>query len=199
MGFVNSMSQAGTAGGLGSYPSTGIPTIFYGTSNNYQYYNVAVKYSNTIIGTTSNGGLNSGATMYIEPTLRFLPNSSNNPGGNVYYTIQYRTNPGASWVQATYYQYQPGGGSLVQNSGTIGTANYLNGSYISGGATDFKTKFWFNVAGEYRVLTSFVQGQICSTSDSDKISFFPDFGDGTYTNQCSLGPIIKNGKINKNK
>ena len=187
--FVNSLSQTGAAGGLGSYPSTGIPTIFYGTSNNYQYYNVAVKYSNTIVGTTSNGGLNSGATMYIEPTLRFLPNSSNNPGGNVYYTIQHRTSSGASWVPAVYYQYQPGGGSLVQSSGTIGTANYLNGSYISGGATDYKTKYWFNVAGEYRVLTSYVQGQICSTSDSDKIKFFPDFGDGTYTNQCNLGPL----------
>ena len=37
--FVNSATQTGSAGGLGSYPSTGISGIFYGTSNNYQYYN----------------------------------------------------------------------------------------------------------------------------------------------------------------
>jgi len=127
--------------------------------------------------------------MYIEPTLRFLANNSNNPSGNVYYTIQYRPNAQTSWTQAIYYKIQQNGGSIVTTTGTVGTANYLTGSYISGGATDFKTKFWFNAAGEYRVLTSYVQGSICSSSDSNKISFFPDFGDGTYSNQCSLGPL----------
>ena len=197
--FVNSSltSPVSNSAGFGSYPSTGIPTIFYGTSNNYTYYNVAVKYSSVIIGSTSNGGLNSGATMFIEPTLRFTPApGSNNPGGNVYYTIEYRPNTGTNWSPATYYQYQPGGGSLVQSSGSIGTANFLNGSYISGAATDYKTRYWFNVPGEYRVLTSYVQGAICNTSDSNKIRFFPAFGDGVYdpsitgvANNCNLGPL----------
>ena len=187
--FVNSSSQTGSAGGFGAYPQTGIPGIIYGTSNNYTYYNVAVKYSNTIVGSTSNGGLNSGASIFIEPTLRFTPNTSNNPNGNVYYTIQYRATSGASWSQAVYYQFSNNGGATVVGTGTMGVANYLNGEYLGGGATDYKTKFWFNVPGEYRVLTSYVQGAICSTSDSDKVRFFPDFGDGNYTGQCSLGPL----------
>ena len=187
--FVNSSSQAGNAGGFNNYPQTGIPGIIYGTSNNYTYYNVAAKYSNTIIGSTSSGGLNSGASIFIEPTLRFTPNTSNNPNGNVYYTIQYRATSGASWSPAVYYQFSNNGGATVVGAGTMGVANYLNGEYLGGGATDYKTKFWFNVAGEYRVLTSYVQGAICSTSDSDKVRFFPDFGDGNYTGQCSLGPL----------
>ena len=187
--FVNSLSQTGNAGGFNNYPQTGISGIIYGTSNNYTYYNVAAKYSNTIIGSTSSGGLNSGASIFIEPTLRFTPNTSNNPNGNVYYTIQYRATSGASWSQAVYYQFSNNGGATVVGTGTMGVANYLNGEYLGGGATDYKTKFWFNVAGEYRVLTSYVQGAICSTSDSDKVRFFPDFGDGNYTGQCSLGPL----------
>ena len=186
--FVNSASQTGVTGGLGSYPSTGISTISYGTSNNYQYYNVATKYSGTIIGSTTNGGLNSGASLYITPTLRFTQ-APNNPSANVYYTIQYRANAQSSWQQAVYYKIQQNSGSIVTTSGTIGTANYLTGSYVSGGATDFKTKYWFNVAGEYRVLSSYVQGALCSTGSSSTVTFFPDFGDGVYTNQCSLGPL----------
>ena len=188
--FVNSLSQTGNAGGFGGYPQTGIPTIIYGTSNKFTYYNVASKYSNTIIGSTSSGGLNSGASLFIEPTLRFLPNTSNNPNGNVYYTIQYRATQGASWSQAVYYQFSNNGGAITVGTGTMGVANYLNGSYFgAAGAVDYKTKFWFNVPGEYRVLTSFVQGQICSTSDADKVRFFPDFGDGNYSGQCALGPL----------
>tara|TARA_R110002110_G_scaffold127135_1_gene305902 strand:- start:307 stop:1386 length:1080 start_codon:yes stop_codon:yes gene_type:complete len=188
--FVNSLSQTGNAGGFGGYPSTGISGIIYGTSNNYTYYNVAAKYSNTIIGSTSNGGLNSGASIFIEPTLRFTPNTSNNPNGNVYYTIQHRATSGASWSQAVYYQFSNNGGATVVGTGTMGVANYLNGSYFgAAGAVDYKTKFWFDVPGEYRVLTSYVQGAICSTSDSDKVIFFPDFGDGSYSGQCALGPL----------
>jgi len=184
--FVNSISQTGTSGGLGTYPQTGIPGIIYGTSNNYTYYNVAVAYTPT----TSNGGLNSGAVLYITPTLRFT-----NPGGvtsnsaNVYYTIQYRSSSGSSWTQAVYFKKQIGTGSIVTATATIGTANYVSGQYLSGGATDYKTKYWFNVTGEYRVLTSYVQGPICSTSAASTVTFFPDFGDGEYNNQCSLGPL----------
>jgi len=34
-----------------------------------------------------------------------------------------------------------------------------------------------------------VQGALCSTGSSSTVTFFPDFGDGVYTNQCSLGPL----------
>jgi len=195
--FVNSLSETGNSGGFSAtYPSTGIPTIFYGTSNLYTYYNVAAKYSSQIIGSTSNGGLNSGASLFIEPTLRFTPNTSNNPNGNVYYTIQHRPTSGASWSQAVYYQFSNNGATPTVGTGTVGTANFLTGSYFgSSAAVDYKTRYWFNVPGEYRVLTSYVQGQICSTSDSNKVRFFPEFGDGVYdpsitgvANNCSLGP-----------
>ncbi len=186
--FVNSALETGVSGGLGTYPSTGIPNIFYGTSNNYTYYNVANKYSGSIIGNTTNGGLNSGASLYITPTLRFTQ-APNNPNANVYYTIQHRANAQSSWQQAVYYKIQQNNGSIVTTTGTVGTANYLTGSYISGAATDFKTKYWFDVAGEYRVLSSYLQGALCSTGSSSTVTFFPDFGDGVYTNQCSLGPL----------
>ena len=126
--------------------------------------------------------------MYITPTLRFT-SAPNNPNANVYYTIQYRANAQSSWQQAVYYKIQQGSGSIVTTTGTVGTANYLTGSYISGGATDYKTKYWFNVAGEYRVLSSYVQGQLCSTGSASTVTFFPDFGDGVYSGQCSLGPL----------
>ena len=187
--FVNSALETGVGGGLGTYPSTGIPTIFYGTSNNYTYYNVANKYSGSIIGNTTNGGLNSGARMYIEPTLRFTSAPGSDEGANVYYTIQYRQNAQSSWSQAVYYKIQQNGGAIVTSAGTVGTANYLNGAYLSGAATDYKTKYWFEVAGEYRVLSSYVQGPICSTGSASTVTFFPDFGDGEYNNQCSLGPL----------
>ena len=188
--FVNSASEAGTTGGLGAYPSTGIPTIFYGTSNSYTYYNVANKYSGTIVGTTTNGGLNSGASLYITPTLRFTnPGAISQKNGNIYYTIQHRTNAQSSWTQAVYYKIQQGTGTIVTTTGTVGTANYLSGEYLSGGFTDYKTKYWFDVTGEYRVLTSYLQGQICSSAQSSTATFFPDFGDGEYELQCSLGPL----------
>ena len=144
----------------GSYGTVG--GVFY-PGNSIQFYNVRANFTNATTGALTQG------VMALTPLL-----TSNNgaSGGSlsVYYTVQYRTNPQASWSQAV----DTGGNSIssrqiTASNGTPGTET-LN----------------FSIPGEYRAFSTNVTGEGCAGNTG---GFKFNFTDATYTGQCATGPL----------
>ena len=175
--FRNSLSLTPT-GNLPSYSG-----VIWGTTF---YYNVAKEYSDTIVGVTSNGGLNLGAQMYIIPRIVNPVNGACSTNNEVsgYFTIQYRSTSGGAWGPATTAATVTAGPANTQ----LGAIQIQN---VSAGTTGSFT-YEFDAAGEYRVLTTPLSGPRCSTpACSTDAKFTILFGDATpgYGNQCNLGPL----------
>ena len=144
----------------GSYGTVG--GVFY-PGNSIQFYNVRANFTNATTGALTQG------VIALTPLL-----TSNNgaSGGSlsVYYTVQYRTNPQASWSQAV----DTGGNSIssrqiTASNGTPGTET-LN----------------FSIPGEYRAFSTNVTGEGCAGNTG---GFKFNFTDATYTGQCATGPL----------
>jgi hypothetical protein len=175
--FRNSLSLTPT-GNLPSYSG-----VIWGTTF---YYNVARQYNLSAGTSTSNGGLNLGAQMYIIPRIVNPVNGACSTNGEVsgYFTIQYRAASSGNWGPAT-----------TAATVTAGPANTQLGavqiqSVIPGNTGSFT--YEFDAAGEYRVLTTPLSGPRCATpACSTDAKFTVLFGDATpgYGSQCNLGPL----------
>ena len=133
----------------------------YYPGNAIQFYNVR---ANAAAGSTT-GALTQGV-MYIKPYL--TTDATGSVTCNV--SIQYRADANSSWTQAVDTT------DTVINNLTISASNNVPGFIVKN----------FNVAGEYRVFTTNVSGEGCPGNNT---ALEIRFGDATYTNQCTLGPL----------
>ena len=176
--FRNSLSLTPT-GNLPSYSG-----VIWGTTF---YYNVAHQYNLVTSGsTTSAGGLNLGAQMYIIPRIVNPVNGACSTNNEVsgYFTIQYRSTSGGAWGPATTAATVTSGPASTQ----LGAVQIQG---VAAGTTGSFT-YEFDAAGEYRVLTTPLSGPRCGTpACSTDAKFTILFGDATtgYGNQCNLGPV----------
>jgi len=155
------------------------------------YYNVAYQYNLSAGTATGNGGLNDGAQMYIivkiENPINGACSTNNEVSGT--FVIQYKS--GSTWVNATTAQTVTAGAGQFGANLVVPITSF-NSVSPTNGVSAFLT-FEFDVAGEYRVLTTPLTGPRCSTpACANDAKLFIQFGDATPgygIGECNLGPL----------
>ena len=153
--------------------SVTVGSVTYPANNQANSYNVFDKNQSTggeFVPTVNHttGALEQGA-LYITPTLT-------NAGGTesdddyVTFTIQFKSPSGGGWVQA-----------VDTNTATIGNITLQVGNDAT-----VDSKHVFDVAGEYRVLTTVVAGGMCSLGQTGT-SLRVNFGDENFSS-CAGAP-----------
>ena len=151
-----------------STPTFSWPITVGGVSFPTPTYNYNVRNNATGSGAYTTGALTQGV-MKVTPTLT----STGGSGGgsvSVYYTMQYRANSSSPWTQAV---------DTANNA--VGAVQLLASN--AGAGTSFRD---FDVAGEYRVVTTDITGEGCS--DGSTVGLYVAFADATYPGSCT-GPL----------
>ena len=153
--------------------SVTVGSVTYPANNQANSYNVFDKnqstggeFAPTVNHTT--GALEQG-TLYITPTLTNVGGTESDDD-YVTFTIQFKSPSGGGWVQA-----------VDTNTATIGNITLQVGNDAT-----VDSKHVFDVAGEYRVLTTVVAGGMCSLGQTGT-SLRVNFGDENFSS-CAGAP-----------
>jgi len=65
-----------------------------------------------------------------------------------------------------------------------------SGSWTDTTPTTTNGWFFFDVPGEYRVVTTNITGDYCLDTCTDEVEFYIEYGDGYYNTACTVAPCI---------
>ena len=146
-------------GSSGDYPAHFNPNTPYDPPN--IVYNVKAEGDNSTTGALTQG------EMYITVSMRNPSNATLQSSLFVDYLIQHRSDSNNNWGDAN---------DLLTNSTVGGINEYVRIEIDSTNGTDpVSTTYHFSQAGEYRVISTKVEGEDCPTTNP--VVFYVDFGD----------------------
>ena len=153
------LASNSTGSSSGIYPNHFNPNTPFNPPN--IVYNVKAEGDNSTTGALTQG------EMYITVSMRNPSNATLQSSLFVDYLIQYRAASNNNWGDAT---------DLLTSSVVGGANEYVRIEIDStSGTSPVSTTYHFSQAGEYRVISTKVEGEDCPTTSP--VVFYVDFGD----------------------